>query len=409
MTLVTATFKGEALSGYNCFTLDEGRTDAEFVCGSVSGTAVSSLERGISFANGTTTSSSRAYAHRVGANVKITDFPLIQRLRNVLNGSEVLPNLLVATSTVVIDGSSATSTLATKYYVDNVAIAGAPDSGATTKGVLEKATAAEAAAGAADGSGNTTAPLALTASIATSTCQTPNGFWALISSTTTGKLDANCLPTNGALAYTGNNTWTGTSTFSGALDILASTLKPIKLNGLYYNFPSTRAASSTVLSEDGNGNASFVKINRSLAIISNDDSTTSTATTTLRTVVLPANTLTTTQSLRVNLQAYNKGEANTCSFAVHLGNGTATTTMGYLIGIGGASFMPYPLTGTIFSTSTSAQSSAFYSVVTNTISVTGGRVSSYSTTGTLYIAVVAKADAATTCNVSGLTVEQLAI
>src|SRR4051812_8743278 len=49
MTVVAnALTTGESLSGYQCFTVDEGRSDAEFVCGSISGTTVSSLERGIS-------------------------------------------------------------------------------------------------------------------------------------------------------------------------------------------------------------------------------------------------------------------------------------------------------------------------------------------------------------------------
>ena len=45
MTLVSNSLRGgESLSGFNCFTLDEGRSDSEFVCGSVSGTSVTSLE-----------------------------------------------------------------------------------------------------------------------------------------------------------------------------------------------------------------------------------------------------------------------------------------------------------------------------------------------------------------------------
>ena len=48
LSLVSATVRGgTALSGFNCFTIDEGRTDMEYVCGTVSGTTVSSLTRGI--------------------------------------------------------------------------------------------------------------------------------------------------------------------------------------------------------------------------------------------------------------------------------------------------------------------------------------------------------------------------
>src|SRR4051794_31025531 len=49
MTLVANSLRGGGtISGYHCFTVDEGRTDQEFICGSVSSTAVTSLERGVS-------------------------------------------------------------------------------------------------------------------------------------------------------------------------------------------------------------------------------------------------------------------------------------------------------------------------------------------------------------------------
>src|SRR4051812_27853144 len=63
MTLVANSLSGgESITGYNCFTIDEGRTDAEFVCGTVSGTTVSSLERGISLSTGTTTVTALKFA-----------------------------------------------------------------------------------------------------------------------------------------------------------------------------------------------------------------------------------------------------------------------------------------------------------------------------------------------------------
>jgi hypothetical protein len=76
---------GERLTGYPALRL-MGRSDAEFVCGTVSCTSVTSLERGLSYANGTTFVSSLKFAHRKGANVKVTDFPLIQPLSQSSNG-----------------------------------------------------------------------------------------------------------------------------------------------------------------------------------------------------------------------------------------------------------------------------------------------------------------------------------
>src|SRR3990167_3279457 len=68
-------------------------------------------------------------------------------------------------------------------YIDAAAIAGAVDSSATAKGIVEKATAAEAAANKGIGSGGTTAPLALTSDIASST-RTADTFQVIVASTT---------------------------------------------------------------------------------------------------------------------------------------------------------------------------------------------------------------------------------
>jgi hypothetical protein len=168
MTLVANSVRGgSTLSGYQCFTIDEGRSDMEFVCGTVSGTTVSSLERGIDPLTGTSTNSTVKFAHRVGSNVKVTDFPLIQRLRNLTYGIEQFPNLLSYDTDLLIVPGSPTSTLATKYYVDNTAFSGAPDADEDDKGIGELATAAEAAAGTS--LGTTLARLLLPASLANAT------------------------------------------------------------------------------------------------------------------------------------------------------------------------------------------------------------------------------------------------
>jgi hypothetical protein len=66
----TSTRGGGSLSGYQCSTIDEGRSDAEYLCGTLtSAKTVTSLERGLDPLTGTTTNSSLKFAHRVGANV----------------------------------------------------------------------------------------------------------------------------------------------------------------------------------------------------------------------------------------------------------------------------------------------------------------------------------------------------
>src|SRR5437763_5561163 len=92
MTLVsTSTAGGGSLSGYQCFTIDEGRSDAEYVCGTLtSAKTATGLTRGLDPLTGTTTNATLQFAHRVGADVKITDFPLIAIMRAILRSEEHL-------------------------------------------------------------------------------------------------------------------------------------------------------------------------------------------------------------------------------------------------------------------------------------------------------------------------------
>lgn len=92
---------GGSLSGYNCFTLDEGSAQAEFVCGTASGTAITGVTRGISPSDGVSEIEDLKFAHRRGASVKITDFPIIQLLRNQNNGEATFENVLRYAGSVV--------------------------------------------------------------------------------------------------------------------------------------------------------------------------------------------------------------------------------------------------------------------------------------------------------------------
>jgi hypothetical protein len=89
MTLIGGTDKdGSALSGTVGFIIDEGTASEEFVIGSVTGTAVTSMLRGVSVADGTTEVAGNKKAHRKGATVKITDHPVLIRVYRVMNGDD---------------------------------------------------------------------------------------------------------------------------------------------------------------------------------------------------------------------------------------------------------------------------------------------------------------------------------
>ena len=261
LTLVANSVRGgSTLSGYQCFTVDEGRTDAEYICGQVSGTSVTSLERGIDPLTGTSTNSTLKFAHRVGANVKITDFPLIQRLRNMLGGTEYAPALPIATTTVLIDSNSASSTFATKYYVDTSSVAGAADANETTKGIGELATAAEAAAGTSLGS--TLSRLLLPASLATST----PGLNATtqIPITVSGKLAQAFLDLTASFSPTGvwnfgANVGIGSSSPYAALSVVSA--RPAVFGTIYATSTATSNATSTFAGNiDVGGNATTTNL-----------------------------------------------------------------------------------------------------------------------------------------------------
>ena len=110
MTLTSITIRGGgSLSGYQCFTIDEGSAQAEFVCGTASSTSVglfTGLERGISPADGITEDTDLQFSHRRGASVKITDFPLLQRLKSQSAGSGTYTAPLVYEAGVTPSGGS---------------------------------------------------------------------------------------------------------------------------------------------------------------------------------------------------------------------------------------------------------------------------------------------------------------
>ena len=222
MTLVANSLKGGGvLTGYHCFTLDEGRSDQEFICGSISGTAVTSLERGMSLVNGTTTVSSLQVAHRKGADVKVTDYPLIQRLRNLLNGQESIPNLIAYLNGTACSAGSANGTVCDKAYIDSRVSAGAAAANETTQGLVELATGIEAASTTL--TGGTTARLALPTSLSTSSPYTTGLFVPVTQNN--GKLSPLFL--NG---FSDNYTFNGTTTMATST-IASSTIK--QLNAQY--------------------------------------------------------------------------------------------------------------------------------------------------------------------------------
>ncbi|UPJ35849.1 hypothetical protein IVB45_02215 [Bradyrhizobium sp. 4] len=239
MTLTANAVRGGgALSGYNCFTIDEGSAQAETVCGTVSSTAVTAMTRGISQSTGTTTVAALQFAHRRGANVKITDFPLIQILKAQLNGEDTIPNSLLldtiarytSAPTFTQGSNQLVTALYAEGYANNVIAGGSPTSTETIGGKVRLATQLQMASSTDLG---ITAPLVLQAKYATSS---PGyaGLWTVITNNA-GKIAQTFLD------LTQSYTWTGLHIFTaGFISNASSTVKSLNVasstmiwNGVY--------------------------------------------------------------------------------------------------------------------------------------------------------------------------------
>lgn len=211
MTLVSSSYNNGAstlASSTYAFILDEGTASQEFVIADCTATACTNMSRGLSFLDGKTSVTSLQFSHRRGASVKITDAPILLLVNGFLNNTVGIPSPFSYDPSVATTSFTNGSNIIDKAYVDSIAIAGASIINATTgaRGIVQLATAAQAASTTATGSSG--AALVLAASNATSTCQS-TGNYAVITDNN-GKINGNCF---GSLALP-NATLTGTTTFS---------------------------------------------------------------------------------------------------------------------------------------------------------------------------------------------------
>ena len=205
MTLTAAsTTAGGSLTGYFCFTIDEGSADVEFVCGTAaSTTAITSMIRGIDPIDGDKEVTALKKAHRRGATIKITNYPQDAIVSRIINGDETFPIALSYATSVSTTSFSSAWNIVNRGYADNLVIAGGTIGNWTQNGIYRLATTSELTAGTA----TTTGGYYLIP---------PNIFFSTSSSATTlvpvtntsGKLS------QGFIDLTGNFVWTGTHSFA---------------------------------------------------------------------------------------------------------------------------------------------------------------------------------------------------
>lgn len=161
-------------------------------------------------------------------------------------------------------------------YVNTITAAGVVDSSSIAKGIVEMATGAEAAANAAVGSGNTTAPLALGSNIASSTRKA--NIAQVVVASTTGYIDYGYIATsttNGSGDLFKNLTLIGNTTISNLVDgrfmmlssatTTSTALATVPLTlatstndyRIIVEIPSQSTTGNTLLTFNGDGGASY--------------------------------------------------------------------------------------------------------------------------------------------------------
>ena len=201
-------------------TLSPQTTRSEFVSFSgitqnADGTAtLTGVSRGLSDISPFTASTTLRQAHPGQSVFILSDSPQLFEEYAKRRTDISISGLWTFTNNPVSTAGNATSStqLTTKSYVDNVANAGAATSTETNGGLVELGTLAEQA-DSFDGGANK--PTVLQTKNSTSTCQVV-GSYNIVASSTTGKLDKNCLDQSLSYVFSGANTHSGLNTFTNA-------------------------------------------------------------------------------------------------------------------------------------------------------------------------------------------------
>jgi len=140
-TLVSATDDdGNALpTGTYGLTIDAGNSSKEYIVCTLTGTALTSI---LSITRQGVTSSGFARTHRRGAKVTVTDWAILSRMLNNLDGTTGF-NSLVKLGYDADPGinSGDVNKFATVKFVNDQVVSGAPDASTTVKGITKLSTA----------------------------------------------------------------------------------------------------------------------------------------------------------------------------------------------------------------------------------------------------------------------------
>lgn len=224
MTLVRGTDQqGTSLSGTYGFIIDEGTTLQEFVIATCSGTACSSMKRGISVSDGNTEVSALKFAHRRGATVKMTDYPLLGRLNAMLNGTATTSgNLLFGNGKISglynLNGTFDWLKFNTSTSMLQWSSNGLDYYNFTSSSITQLTASSTKGIGVTDSNVYVNASSTLGMSFDSS--------GRLYQKTTTGLSNSS----NGiGINYSNDNTWTGSNTFNGTTTLATTTFSVLPI------------------------------------------------------------------------------------------------------------------------------------------------------------------------------------
>lgn len=120
-------------------TINEGKTNEEHVIGDKVGSAVSSLIRNVSRVDGTTAQTGKS--HRKGSPIKITNHPLLVRMRRILDGTDGFSGAAPLRYDTTPSFTPGSQELVTVQYADGLVGAGVADASAIGKGKVRMSVA----------------------------------------------------------------------------------------------------------------------------------------------------------------------------------------------------------------------------------------------------------------------------
>ena len=370
---------------------------------------ISGCVRGLSPIASYAASTTLQFAHSGGSRIIFSDPPQVYNQFTAKTNDETISGIWDFSSTSVPrydlvpsnhnSGSvvSTTSEFASVAYVNATGAGTQVSATEAIRGEVELATALESASSTILGGSG--APVVQQARYATDTPQ--SGCAAGYTSTAgagcgvvaqlTGKIRQAWLSLTEAFTWTAVHTFTAGIVSNASTTIAATSANPLNLAGLNFNIYGTRAASSTVLTEDASGNLRFLTPSTVTLYSSNVLVTTlAAASTTLVSVTIPANTLTTRNSLKITARVFSRTTSGNDYWDVMFGNGVSSTTIAATTGGSGAR---HSIEALVMSTTTTAQVGRTHifsddvSSYGNTLTVKGWSNNnlSYNTASTLFL------------------------